>query len=142
MPRATAWGSVALRIQFDLVSRISTLPLQLRKFERCGRQRLPPCSNTRIMPLLESSPTVVPPYAFKQFAAGLVQLLDDYYAHDANWVRRSWRIERMAENRRRHVLEGFKVLDFTQFVAGPTVSKLMAEMGAEVIKVEFAPDGD
>jgi crotonobetainyl-CoA:carnitine CoA-transferase CaiB-like acyl-CoA transferase len=48
----------------------------------------------------------------------------------------------MAEYQRRHVLDGFKVLDFTQFVAGPTVSKLMAEMGAEVIKVEFAPDGD
>jgi CoA:oxalate CoA-transferase len=48
----------------------------------------------------------------------------------------------MADNRGRHVLDGFKVLDFTQFVAGPTVSKLMAEMGAEVIKVEFAPDGD
>jgi crotonobetainyl-CoA:carnitine CoA-transferase CaiB-like acyl-CoA transferase len=43
---------------------------------------------------------------------------------------------------RKHVLEGFKALDFTQFVAGPTVTKLMAEMGAEVIKVEFAPDGD
>ncbi len=43
---------------------------------------------------------------------------------------------------RKHVLEGFKALDFTQFVAGPTVTKLMAEMGAEIIKVEFAPDGD
>jgi crotonobetainyl-CoA:carnitine CoA-transferase CaiB-like acyl-CoA transferase len=50
--------------------------------------------------------------------------------------------DRMGGNQRRHVLDGFKVLDFTQFVAGPTVSKLMAEMGAEVIKVEFAPDGD
>ena len=48
----------------------------------------------------------------------------------------------MAENQRKHVLDGFKVLDFTQFVAGPTVTKLMAEMGAEIIKVEFAPDGD
>lgn len=48
----------------------------------------------------------------------------------------------MAEYQRKHVLDGFKVLDFTQFVAGPTVSKLMAEMGAEIIKVEFAPDGD
>jgi crotonobetainyl-CoA:carnitine CoA-transferase CaiB-like acyl-CoA transferase len=48
----------------------------------------------------------------------------------------------MGGNERRHVLDGFKVLDFTQFVAGPTVSKMMAEMGAEVIKVEFAPDGD
>lgn len=43
---------------------------------------------------------------------------------------------------RKHVLDGFKALDFTQFVAGPTVTKLMAEMGAEIIKVEFAPDGD
>lgn len=42
----------------------------------------------------------------------------------------------------RHVLDGYKVLDFTQFVAGPTVTKLMAEMGAEIIKVEIAPDGD
>jgi CoA:oxalate CoA-transferase len=41
-----------------------------------------------------------------------------------------------------HVLDGYKALDFTQFVAGPTVTKLMAEMGAEVIKVELAPDGD
>lgn len=43
---------------------------------------------------------------------------------------------------RKHVLDGYKALDFTQFVAGPTVTKLMAEMGAEIIKVELAPDGD
>lgn len=48
----------------------------------------------------------------------------------------------MAVNGRKHVLDGYKALDFTQFVAGPTVTKLMAEMGAEVIKVELAPDGD
>jgi len=48
----------------------------------------------------------------------------------------------MAAGSHRHVLDGVKVLDFTQFVAGPTVTKLMAEMGAEVIKVELAPDGD
>ena len=48
----------------------------------------------------------------------------------------------MVINRRKHVLDGYKALDFTQFVAGPTVTKLMAEMGAEVIKVELAPDGD
>jgi crotonobetainyl-CoA:carnitine CoA-transferase CaiB-like acyl-CoA transferase len=48
----------------------------------------------------------------------------------------------MAEGSHKHVLEGFKVLDFTQFVAGPTVTRLMAEMGAEVIKVELAPEGD
>lgn len=48
----------------------------------------------------------------------------------------------MAAGSHRHVLDGVKALDFTQFVAGPTVTKLMAEMGAEVIKVELAPDGD
>ncbi|MDO8432086.1 MAG: CoA transferase [Candidatus Binatus sp.] len=48
----------------------------------------------------------------------------------------------MALNGQKHVLDGYKALDFTQFVAGPTVTKLMAEMGAEVIKVELAPDGD
>jgi crotonobetainyl-CoA:carnitine CoA-transferase CaiB-like acyl-CoA transferase len=48
----------------------------------------------------------------------------------------------MASGQFRHVLDGYKVLDFTQFVAGPTVTRLMAAMGAEVIKVELAPDGD
>jgi CoA:oxalate CoA-transferase len=42
----------------------------------------------------------------------------------------------------KHLLEGYKVLDFTQFVAGPTVTKLMAAMGAEIIKIELAPGGD
>ncbi len=42
----------------------------------------------------------------------------------------------------RHILDGYKVLDFSQAVAGPTVTRLMAEMGAEVIKVEIAPVGD
>ncbi len=34
------------------------------------------------------------------------------------------------------------VLDFTQYLAGPTVTRLMAEMGAHIIKVEHAPMGD
>ena len=42
----------------------------------------------------------------------------------------------------KHVLDGYKVMDFTQFLAGPTVTRMMAEMGAEIIKVEFAPIGD
>jgi crotonobetainyl-CoA:carnitine CoA-transferase CaiB-like acyl-CoA transferase len=40
------------------------------------------------------------------------------------------------------ILEGVRVLDFTQYLAGPTVTRLMAEMGAEVIKIELAPGGD
>ena len=40
------------------------------------------------------------------------------------------------------MLDGYKVLDFTHFIAGPTATRLMAGMGAEIIKVELAPRGD
>jgi crotonobetainyl-CoA:carnitine CoA-transferase CaiB-like acyl-CoA transferase len=40
------------------------------------------------------------------------------------------------------ILEGYKVLDFTQVLAGPTTTRYMAEMGAEVIKVEISTRGD
>src|SRR5215469_9589048 len=40
------------------------------------------------------------------------------------------------------MLEEYRVLDFTQFVAGPTCTRLLGEMGAEVVKLELAPDGD
>src|SRR5262245_51365216 len=40
------------------------------------------------------------------------------------------------------MLNGIKVLDFTQYLAGPTATRLMAELGAEVIKVEQAKGGD
>ena len=45
-------------------------------------------------------------------------------------------------NQPKHVLEGYTILDFSQIVAGPTCTLMMAEMGAEVIKVELAPAGD
>lgn len=34
------------------------------------------------------------------------------------------------------------MLDFIQYLAGPSCTRLMAEMGADVIKVEIAPSGD
>jgi crotonobetainyl-CoA:carnitine CoA-transferase CaiB-like acyl-CoA transferase len=39
-------------------------------------------------------------------------------------------------------LEGIRVLDFTQYLSGPTCTRLLAELGAEIVKVEHPPYGD
>ena len=43
---------------------------------------------------------------------------------------------------KRHVLDGVRMLDFSQHVAGPACTRMMAEMGAEIIKLELAPFGE
>jgi len=42
----------------------------------------------------------------------------------------------------KRMLEGYRILDFTQVLAGPTTTRYLGEMGADVVKIEFAPNGD
>ena len=42
----------------------------------------------------------------------------------------------------KHILDGYRVLDFTQYLAGPAATNLMVQMGAEVIKLEIGPHGE
>ena len=39
------------------------------------------------------------------------------------------------------VLEGLRVIDFTRLLPGPAATRMLADFGAEVIKIE-TPDGD
>ena len=40
------------------------------------------------------------------------------------------------------VLSGVRVLDFGHYIAAPILTRMMSDMGAEIIKIEMAPRGD
>lgn len=45
-------------------------------------------------------------------------------------------------NGKAKILGGIKVLEITNYLAGPTCARILADMGAEVVKVEIPPIGD
>jgi len=51
-------------------------------------------------------------------------------------------MENFAKQKKTGPLEGLKVIDLSHIMAGPTCSMLLADMGADVIKVEKIPGGD
>jgi len=50
-------------------------------------------------------------------------------------------MDRLAVSRLNGFLEGLKVIDFSAFLPGPLASLILADMGADVLKIE-PPAGD
>ena len=46
----------------------------------------------------------------------------------------------MASHKR--IFEGVRIVDVTQYLAGPVATRLFVDLGAEVIKVELPPGGE
>ena len=46
----------------------------------------------------------------------------------------------MASHKR--IFEGVRIIDVTQYLAGPVATRLFVDLGAEVIKVELPPGGE
>src|ERR1700722_14187506 len=46
----------------------------------------------------------------------------------------------MASHKR--IFEGVRIIDLTQYLAGPVATRLFVDLGAEVIKVELPPNGE
>ena len=40
------------------------------------------------------------------------------------------------------ILKGYRVIDFTQYLAGPSATRHMSEIGAEISNLDKAPYGD
>ena len=47
----------------------------------------------------------------------------------------------MAESVKQN-LAGVRVLDITQYIAGPTLGRMLADLGAEAVKLEMPPAGE
>ncbi len=45
-------------------------------------------------------------------------------------------------NKQPSALQGLRVLELGDFIAGPYAAKLLADLGADVVKIETLPDGD